>query len=118
MDVIIIETGVRESLNAIDASTGCDYTRDLIGNTGALTNGQFVQVEDTGVYLCSQAEYDWWAKVICDYNEASELVEEADQHGLWTDELKDEYCRIECNDMDTHAAACVEFAKRVVGRGE
>lgn len=118
MQVKIIETGAEEGLSAIDASTGCDYTQDLIGNTGALSNGQFEQIEDTGIYLCSQAEYDWWAAVIADYNAASDAVEKAKRLGLWTDEHCAEYCAIECNDMDTHAAACRDFAESIIATAE
>lgn len=118
MQVKIIETGAVESLSAIDASTGCDYTQDLIGNTGALSNGQFEQIEDTGIYLCSQAEYEWWAAVIADYNAASVAVEEAKNIGIWTDERSADYCAIECNDMDTHAAACRGFAESIIAAAE
>lgn len=114
MQVKIIETGAQESLYAIDASTGCDYTRDLIGNTGALSNGQFEQIDDTGIYLCSQSEYEWWSAVIADYNAASEAIEEAKSLGLWTDEHRADYYAIECNDMDSHAAACRDFVKSII----
>ena len=118
MQVQINETGAELELVAIDADTGCEYTRDLIGNCGGLLDGQFEQIEDTAVYCCDQATYDWWSGVISDYNDASDLVKEAKALGLWTDAHSDDYCRIECNDMDTHANLCVQFAQAVVDSGE
>lgn len=114
MKVIITETGTEETLSAILARTGCDYTEDLIGNAGAFSDGQFEQIEDTGVYRCDQRTYDWWAAVIEDYNAASVAVEEAKALGVWTDDVAAAYLYMECNDMDTHAAFCRQFVENLV----
>ena len=109
MQVKIIESDVEESLRAVDAASGCEWTRDLIGNYDAFNDGQFSEIEDTGVYLCSQATYDWWAAVIDHLNTADEMVQEAKERGLWSDEVERDYQAIGNLDLDDQAAACVDF---------
>lgn len=120
MQVKIIETGKIKSLNAIDARSGCDYTGDLIGNTGAFNADQFRRELDadgdeiTDYWVASQAEYDWWHAVIADYNKADQLKQEAKALGLWSDEDEANYQSIETNDMDCHSAACREYCEAIL----
>jgi hypothetical protein len=114
MQVKIIETGVEETLCAVDAASGCDWTRDLIGNYDAFNDGQFSEIDDSGVYLCSQATYDWWSAVIDNLNKADEMVLEAKDRDLWSDEVERDYQEIGNMDLDDQAAACVDFLQNLL----
>lgn len=65
MNVKILETGERKSL-VIRSENGIEWTQDLIGNAGALIDGQFTWSEDDEAYLVEQADYEWWSKYIDD----------------------------------------------------
>lgn len=118
MQVKIIETGIEEELCAIDARTGCEWTRDLIGNHNGFNDGQFTKIEDTGIYACDQATYDWWKAVIDNFNEADELVKEAKERGICTDDVEREYQAIGNCDLDDQAAAAVAYLRELIGKGE
>lgn len=83
MNVKIKETGKIENLSIIDRNTGVDWVNDLIGNAGALSDGQFEWSEEDDAYLVSQAEYDWWSLYISDTYTTEEEVEAlADELGI------------------------------------
>ena len=78
MKLYIKETGAIETLSIIDQKTGSNYIADFVGNTGAFAR-EFEKT-DKADFAISQADYDWWAKVVAD-NQAleyriAELVEE------------------------------------------
>lgn len=114
MQVKIIETGAEETLSAVDAASGCEWTRDLIGNYNAFNDGQFSKIEDSGIYLCDQATYDWWSAVIDNLNKADEMVQEAKARDLWNDEVERDYQGVGNMDLDDQAAACVDFLKTLL----
>jgi len=114
MQVKIIETGVEETLSAVDSASGCEWTRDLIGNHNAFNDGQFSEIEDTGVYMCAQATYDWWSAVIGNLNQADEMVQEAKSRDLWSAEVERDYQDIGNQDLDDQAAACVAFMESLL----
>lgn len=116
MQVKIIETGVIESLNAVDAASGCDWTKDLIGNYNAFNDGQFSKIEDTGVYLCDQDTYDWWAAVIDNLNRADEMIQEAKERDLWSDDVERDYQELGNMDLEDQAAACVDFLNNLLAK--
>lgn len=68
MNIKIRETGEIKSLIIVDRN-GTDWTQDLLGNAGVLTDGQFEREGDTSIYIADQATYDWWDKYINDYNQ-------------------------------------------------
>lgn len=76
MNVKIAETGKIETLGIIDSKSGVNWVQDLIGNTGALHDGQFVWSEDDNAYIATQGTFDWWAKYISDSNSTDEEVAE------------------------------------------
>ena len=82
MKIIIKETNVQESLEIIDPRKGINWVQDFIGNTGALSDGQFVWDDEQGAYVCDQDTFDWWSKVVSD-NESLEnrIYELSQQHG-------------------------------------
>ena len=82
MKIIIKETSAIETLSIIDPKSGFDYIYDLIGNTGALSDGQFVWNEDRNAYVCTQETFDWWYAVVTAHqsldNRIHKLVQEHD----------------------------------------
>lgn len=64
MEIIIKETGVTETLEIIDPTTGVNYIADFIGNTGALIDDQFEYNDETDEWSCDQDTFDWWNRVI------------------------------------------------------
>ena len=117
MKVTCIETGAEYNLIAIDASTGTEWTQDLLGNNDAFNNSQFNR-DDNDNIVAPQAEIDWWIPVIATLNKASELKEEAKARGLMTEKAYAELQSIACNDLDDQAAAEVEFFKTLLGDDE
>lgn len=121
MQVKIVETGAIEELCAIDGATGCEWTADLIGNHDAFNASQFYREQDEDgedvleYWAASQAEYNWWAAVVAALNKADALKAEAKAAGLWSEEVERDYLDVESNDLDTHAAACVQFLEDLIG---
>ena len=81
MKLFIKETGATGDLAIIDPRTGCDYIFDFVGNTGAFDR-EFEATDENADFAISQADYDWWAKVVAD-NQALEyrIAELAAEHG-------------------------------------
>ena len=82
MKLYIKETGKIETLSIIDPKTGCDYIFDFVGNTGAFDR-EFEKTDNENVdFAISQADYDWWAKVVAD-NQALDyrIAELVAEHG-------------------------------------
>ena len=82
MKLFIKETGAIETLAIIDPKTGCDYIFDFVGNTGAFDR-EFEKTDDENAdFAISQADYDWWTKVVTD-NQALEyrIAELVEEHG-------------------------------------
>ena len=65
MDIKIIETGETEELTLVDPKSGVNWINDLMGNHGVLPS-----CNDEGVYLMSQDDYDWWADLTTQYQNA------------------------------------------------
>jgi len=84
MNIIITETNERTDLTII-SDNGVNWVADLIGNTGALRDGQFVWSEEENAYIASQHTYDWWARYISD-SEATDDEAEALAAKLGIDE--------------------------------
>ena len=61
MKVKAIETGTEYELTAIDAASGTEWTRDLLGNAGA----QFERNDDDEI-VAPLVEIEWWLPVIAD----------------------------------------------------
>lgn len=59
----VIVNDVEKSLNITDAN-GIDFTKDFIGNWGALSDGQFTWDEESGAYIADEDTFDWWSKAI------------------------------------------------------
>lgn len=80
MDVRIRETGKLVDLSIRDPYSGTDCTQDMIGNAGALTDGQFVWDDDADVWRADEDTVNWWAQYISDteqtWREATELADE------------------------------------------
>ena len=78
MQVIIKETGNRETLTLIDHKSGCDWVQDLIGDHDALGR-QFVFNAEQDAWEVSQADYDWWARVIFRMQKLDDRIERISQ---------------------------------------
>lgn len=66
MEIKIKETGEHKELNITWRQNGVNWAQDLIGNAGAMNDGQFVWSDDDDAYIASQDTFDWWAKYIAD----------------------------------------------------
>ncbi len=78
MDVRIRETGEIKGLNIVDAN-GISWVTDLIGNAGALTDGQFVHDDSPDNeygYVADQETYDWWKNYIDGQNRTNDDIDE------------------------------------------
>lgn len=83
MNVKINNTNIIVSLTATDPDTGIEWTQDMIGNTGAMNDGQFVWSEEDNAYLADQETYDWWDRYITQYNRTCDEVQElASEFGI------------------------------------
>ena len=102
MELFIKETGAIETLAIIDPRTGCDYIFDFMGNTGAFTR-EFEKTDENADFAISQADYDWWAKVVAD-NQALEnrIAELVAEHGY--DRVMD-VVTSNSSDLEDYAAA-------------
>ena len=102
MKLFFRETGAIETLAIIDPKTGCDYIFDFVGNTGAFGR-EFEATDENADFAISQADYDWWAKVVAD-NQALEyrIAELAAEHGY--DRVMDTVASTS-SDLEDYAAA-------------
>ena len=103
MKLFIKETGAIETLAIIDPKTGCNYIFDFVGNTGAFDR-EFEKIDDENAdFAISQADYDWWAKVVAE-NQALEyrIAELAAEHGY--DRVMDVVAS-NSSDLEDYAAA-------------
>jgi len=114
MKVRIKETGEIKELTAIDCASGCEWSLDLIGNSGAFSDGTFQRVD--GEWLCDQDTYRWWVGVIEDLNAADRARYEARLRGTWTDEDEEEYQSLGALDLDAKAAAARKYTESVLAR--
>lgn len=88
MNIKIKESGERKSLCITD-DTGINWVQDLIGNTGALGDGQFAWSDEDDAYLTDQVTFDWWEKYIADCKATDAEIErlaeelEIDANLIW-----------------------------------
>lgn len=76
MKIIIRETEGQQELNIYDARTGVNWIMDLLGNADALLDGQFDWDEDLDAWVCDQDTWDWWCRVVREYQEADDRIQE------------------------------------------
>ena len=62
MRILIQETQEIKRLSIIDPETGINHVRDFLATWNGLA--QFQWDEARWAYICSQAVYDWWKRVI------------------------------------------------------
>jgi len=115
MKIKILETGKIEELSITDASNGQDYIQDFIGNTGALSDGQFELQDEGDLYLCSKDCFKWWEDVVSQNQKLNfRIFELGKTHG---------YQKVEgvmldamiAEDMEYYAAAANDALDRVFG---
>lgn len=58
----VIVNGIEKHLNIVNEN-GIDFTKDFIGNWGALSDGQFTWSEE-GAYVADEDTFEWWRKAI------------------------------------------------------
>jgi hypothetical protein len=82
MNCYIKETKQIKTLELISAQTQCDFLADLMGNYGALNDGQFVFDAERDAYICAQETFKWWDNVIDEHQELEYRIHELIQeHG-------------------------------------
>jgi len=106
MVVKINETGKKLELLITNPEIGLDYSDDMIGNSGATTDGQFYWDDDNECYLCDQKTYDWWADHMAKYEAADEKLHEYKQGLL----ANGEHVLEKFQEKYLHPALNVEFS--------
>lgn len=66
----IIETGEIKALNILDPKTGLDWSGDLLGNYDACSE------HDGENWMMPKESYDWWERVMAEYEDADYAVED------------------------------------------
>lgn len=113
MNVKIIETGKTETLS-IKGSNGIDWTNDLIGNAGALSDGQFTWSEEDDAYLTDQDTFDWWDKYISDYKTTEEEIRAlADKLGIDTWTVTERVQKYQDGDYEMHRGAAITAMQEI-----
>jgi len=114
MDVKIKETGKIESLGIIDRSSGVNWVTDLIGNTGALSDGQFAWSEEDNAYITDQDTYDWWAEYISDTEQTeSDVTETAEKLGIDESVIWERIHNDVGNDYDDHRSSALRAIEEI-----
>ena len=68
MNIRIEETGTMETLSLTDPDSGISWINDLMGNYGALPDRD----PESNVYVMSQEDFDWWADLTAEYQDADD----------------------------------------------
>lgn len=102
MKITIKGTGKTKFLNIYDRNN-TDWTRDLIGNVGGFSDGQFKYDSETDSYFASQSVYDWWEKYIIDNNRTeSDIMLLAEELRIDEDIIRDRIADNTGNDYNDH----------------
>lgn len=83
MKIYNTTTGEVTDLMIIDRKTGCEYTNDLLGNTGSLhynPEREMVEMDQAGI--------EWWQEIIAGLKHIDDLTDEA-KDLLDPDDFKD-----------------------------
>lgn len=110
MNIKIRETGEVKELS-ICHSGNIEWTQDLIGNAGALNDGQFKYDYDADVYVSDQDTYDWWAQYIADHEATErEIVELAGKLGISESDIRDRIsdAMAGINDYEDHRRVAIQ----------
>lgn len=97
----IMVSGVEKELAAIDKN-GIEWTKDLLGNYGALH-----YEKESDQYTMTDDELSWWEPVVEMLNEINELENELDEDAR--EEYETEYWP---SDLDDEAKARLEWLKK------
>lgn len=90
MKIQIKETGEIKYLKLVDPETGVDWVQDLIGNGGALSDGQFEWDDEAEMYVTTEETYKWWSDYVEGYEETeNEIRQLADEFGVPVANLRD-----------------------------
>lgn len=113
MKVKIRETGKIEDLS-IKSENGVNWVNDLVGNAGALDDGQFVYEYDEDVYLADQATFDWWAGYIADTNQTDrEIAELSAKIGVSESDIRERIAAEMTDDYGDHRKAAVRAMREM-----
>ena len=111
MLIKIAGTNKKRNLTITDRN-GIEWAQDLIGNTGATSDGQFTLNPDGSSYTATQETYDWWKAYISDYNKTeADITKTAEQLGVSRWRVA---AHVEANqggDYDDHRNQAVEALK-------
>lgn len=58
MNIIITDTNTQATLTHL--VDGINWAQELIGQAGALTDGQFTRLPNSDTYECTRETYDFW----------------------------------------------------------
>lgn len=115
MKIVIKETGEKDTFQLIDPKTGTNWAQDLIGNAGALDDGQFVYDEDKDAYLVSKGDYEWWSETIRLHRELEDRIDElSNEHGR--DAVDEVLLGIDTLDLQDDAKAMLAALKEAFGK--
>lgn len=106
MLVTIRDTGTQVELAIIDSKSGIDWTSDLLGNAGALGDGQFITVDDD--IVADGDTVAWWQSYIDDcLTTEAEVDELASALGISTDDIFDLIGAVQGPDYGDHRSQAV-----------
>jgi len=106
MKVYIKESGEFKNLEFIDPRTGVNNAQDLIGNYGALDDGQFEYDSELESYTCTGETFDWWNKVLTDLEAAEErILEVKEEYPEYVEQIDEVTQAATDTDLEYHAAA-------------
>lgn len=71
----IRETGEIKELSFTDIKTGIDCTNDIVGNTGAFTDGTFAYNAAGEVYDVDSENFDWWKEYLTNLENDEEDIQ-------------------------------------------
>lgn len=106
MKVYVKESGEFKSLEFIDPRTGANNARDLIGNYGALDDGQFEYDPELELYTCTGETFDWWDKVLTELEAAEErILEVKEEYPEYVEQINEVTQAATDTDLEYHAEA-------------
>lgn len=114
MKIYNTTTGEVTDLTIIDRKTGCEWTNDLLGNSGDLHYNSHIEMAEL-----SQDDIDWWQNTIDGLDHIEDLTEEA--KGLLSNEdfedLKEKlYENGDGNDYERHIYVLTHILEELISK--
>ncbi len=114
MKIYNTTTGEVTDLTIIDRKTGCEWTNDLLGNTGSLHYNPEREMAEL-----DQASIEWWQEIIAGLKHIDDLTDEA-KYLLSEDDFDDLKERLyengDGNDYERHIYVLTHILEEVISK--